>query len=141
MNFTIGEVAEKMGVSVHTLRYYDKEGLLPFVERHENGRRIFHERDIILLNTIECLKKTGMALKDIRQYVIWCEEGYSSVSQRLQLMENRKQEVQKQIDELVEMMTTIEHKCEFYRNAIETGTTDMCDEERASWANEILSMK
>lgn len=141
MNFTIGEVAEKMGVSVHTLRYYDKEGLLPFVERHENGRRIFHERDIILLNTIECLKKTGMALKDIRQYVIWCEEGYSSVSQRLQLMENRKQEVQKQIDELVEMMTTIEHKCEFYRNAIETGTTDMCDEERESWANEILSMK
>ena len=67
MTYAIGEIAEKMNLSIHTLRYYDKEGLLLFVQRTENGRRVFSDRDIILLSTIECLKATGMPLKDIRQ--------------------------------------------------------------------------
>ena len=138
MNYSIGTVAEKMNLSVHTLRYYDQEGLLPFVERDASGRRIFHERDIILLNTIECLKKTGMSIKEIRQYVDWCVEGVSSVPQRYELMLQRKQEIEAQMQELQKMLDTIQTKCDFYQQALETGSTEMCDTERIIWAEKIL---
>ena len=139
MNYSIGEVAEKMNISIHTLRYYDQEGLLPFLERSPNGRRIFHERDIILLNTIECMKGTGMQLKDIKQYVNWCVEGFSSVPQRYELMLQRKRDVEEQIENLNKMLATIDHKCEFYRNSLELGTTSMCESDREEWAKEILN--
>lgn len=90
MVYSIGEVAEKMGLSIHTLRYYDKIGILPLVERSENGRRMFTDKDLIMLNTIECLKKTGMQLKDIKQYIDWCAEGASTTKQRFDLFAERK---------------------------------------------------
>jgi len=139
MNYSIGEVAEKMHLSIYTLRYYDQEGLLPFIERSLNGRRVFHERDIILLNTIECLKGTGMSLKEIKQYVLWCVDGFSSVPNRYEMMQHRKQDVVTQIKALNKMLETIENKCEFYQKAMETGNTDMCSLEREAWAEKILS--
>lgn len=141
MPYTIGQVSEKMNITIHTLRYYDNEGLLPFIERSESGRRIFNDRDIILLNTIECLKKTGMSIKDIKQYVDWCVEGFSSVPQRLDLMIKRKKDVENHIAELQKMLDTINHKCEFYQKALETGSTDMCESERDKWVNDILLLQ
>ena len=85
MNYTIGELSKIMNVSIHTLRYYDNEGLLPFVQRKPNGQRIFTHRDLIFLNTIECLKSTGMPLKEIKQYIEWCIEGMPTVPQRYEL--------------------------------------------------------
>lgn len=66
MDYTIGEVAKIINISPHTLRFYDKEGLLPFVERSESGIRRFKEEDFGKLMIIECLKKTGMPIKDIK---------------------------------------------------------------------------
>ena len=82
MDYTIGELSKIMNVSIHTLRYYDNEGLLPFVQRKPNGQRIFTHRDLIFLNTIECLKSTGMPLKEIKQYIEWCIEGMPTVPQQ-----------------------------------------------------------
>ena len=111
---------------------------MSFVERSENGRRVFYDRDVILLNTIECLKKTGMQLKEIKQYVYWCEEGFSTVPQRLELMRKRKDEVQEQIADLDKMLATIAHKCEIYEKSFESGTTNLCGLDQSSWADEIL---
>ena len=72
MTYSISEAAKQMGVSVHTLRYYDKEGLLPFVER-VNGRRVFKDSDFSWLKIISCLKNTGMPLKEIRRYMELCQ--------------------------------------------------------------------
>ena len=66
MTYTIGEMAKILGVTTSTLRYYDKEGVIPFVERSEGGQRIFKDDDISWLRVIECMKKTGMPLKDIK---------------------------------------------------------------------------
>lgn len=141
MSYTIGEVAEKMNLTIHTLRYYDKEGLLPFVERSESGRRVFSDRDIILLSTIECLKATGMSLKDIKQYVDWCVEGKETVPQRYELVKNQKKVLENQMAQLQRMLDAINFKCEFYKQAIETGSTDLCDNERAEWAGKVISGK
>ena len=67
MIYTVGEMAKRIGVAPSTLRFYDKEGLLPFVERSEGGIRVFKDADYEWLQVIGCLKKTGMPLKDIKE--------------------------------------------------------------------------
>lgn len=69
MIYTVGEMAQKRGVPASTLRYYDKEGLLHFVERSSGGIRMFRETDFEWLQVIRCMKKAGMSIKDIRQYI------------------------------------------------------------------------
>lgn len=69
MFYTIGEAAKMLGVAPSALRYYDKEGLLPFVERSESGLRMFTESDMDWLKVIQCLKATGMTIKGIRTFI------------------------------------------------------------------------
>jgi hypothetical protein len=68
MTYTVGQMAKMLGLAGSTLRYYDKEGLLPFVERSSGGIRMFREKDYEWLQIIECLKKAGMSIKDIKKY-------------------------------------------------------------------------
>ena len=75
MIYTVGEMAQKLGVPASTLRYYDKEGLLPFVERSSGGIRMFRERDFEWLQVIRCMKQAGMSIKDIRQYIVPASAG------------------------------------------------------------------
>ncbi|MCG0673647.1 transcription regulator [Lactiplantibacillus plantarum] len=75
MTYTIKEVADKVGLSAYTLRFYDKQGLLPFVSRNESGYRAFTDGDLHLLHTIICLKNTGMAISAIRQYISYVMAG------------------------------------------------------------------
>ena len=75
MVYAIGEMAKMLGVPASTLRYYDKEGLLPFVARSSGGIRQFLESDIEWLRVIGCMKKAGMSIKDIRQELKQQPEG------------------------------------------------------------------
>lgn len=122
MKLTISEVGEKMNLTVHTIRYYDKEGLLPFVERTESGIRYFSEQDIEGLALINCLKSTGMPIKEIKSFVDWCVEGDSTLNQRYAMFIERKESVLKQISELQKALDRIEHKCWYYKTAVEAGT-------------------
>lgn len=83
MAYTVGEMARRMGVPASTIRYYDKEGLLPFVGRSSGGIRVFTEKDFEWLRIIECLKKTGMSLKDIREYIELAMQGDETIARRL----------------------------------------------------------
>lgn len=122
MPYTIKQAAEQMGVSVPTLRYYDREGLLPFIDKKPNGTRIFKEEDFQGLAVISCMKKSGVAIKDIRKYIELCEAGDNTLEQRLTIFLERKADVFKQMEELNEIMKTIEHKIWYYETAIEAGT-------------------
>lgn len=125
MKFTISEVAEKMNLSTSTIRYYDKEGLLPFIERKESGYRIFAESDVRMLQIIHCLKKTGMSIKDIKVFSDWVKEGDSSLKERYEMFLERKKAVKEQISELQKSLELINHKCSYYKTAIEAGTEDI----------------
>ena len=118
MAYSIGEVSEKLNVSVHTLRYYENEGLLASIDRDANGRRVFKPRDLIMLNTIECLKSTGMPIKEIKKYIEWCYEGDSTTQLRYDLFVDRKQVVIDQLNFLNNTMKEIELKCDFYEKAL-----------------------
>lgn len=123
MVYTVGEMAKKLGVAPSTLRYYDKEGLLPFVTRSKSGIRVFQERDLEWLRIIGCLKKTGMALKDIRCFVEMAMQGDTTVAPRLALIIKQRQAVQHKIAELQETLAVLEYKEWYYQTAQAAGTT------------------
>lgn len=138
MEYTIGELAAKMHVTTHTLRYYDEEGLLRHVKRLLNGRRVFTERDVVMLNTIECLKKAGMSIHDIRQYIDWCDEGYASVEKRYELFAKKEEEVLRQLSDLKKVLATVRWKKNFYKQCLDDGEIRFCDEDRMKMAEIIL---
>ncbi|WP_170008840.1 MerR family transcriptional regulator [Bacillus fonticola] len=123
--YSISEVAKELNLTVYTLRYYDKEGLMPFVERADSGTRLFKESDIDALKIIECLKSTGMPIKEIKNFIDWCSDGDSTLQQRYDMFMERKASVEAQIEELKKTMELIEHKCSYYKTALDAGTEDI----------------
>ena len=124
MMYTVGEMAKLLGVPASTLRYYDKEGLLPFVERSSGGMRMFQEKDYEWLQIIACLKKTGMPLKDIRTYIDMAAQGDRTIEARLQMMYRQREAVRAQMAELQKTLDTLDLKCWYYETAKVAGTTD-----------------
>lgn len=122
MLYTIGEMAKRLGVAPSTLRYYDKEGLLPFVERSGGGIRMFKEADFEWLQVIECLKKTGMRLADIKRFVEMSMQGDDTIDERLSLIIKQKEAVKAQIDDLSKTLKALEFKEWYYKTAKEAGT-------------------
>lgn len=122
MPYTIGEMARKMNMPPSTLRYYDKEGLLPFVERSDGGTRMFKESDMEWLSMIECLKKTGMSIKGIKTFIDLCLEGDSTIHERLQLIRRQRDAVQEQIGQLNRTLLRLNYKEWYYETAETAGT-------------------
>ncbi|MBR8644789.1 MerR family transcriptional regulator [[Brevibacterium] frigoritolerans] len=123
--YSISEVAKELNLTTYTLRYYDKEGLMPFVERTPSGTRLFKESDINALKIIECLKATRMPIKEIKNFIDWCTDGDSTLQQRYDMFLERKATVEAQMEELNKNMELINHKCDYYRTALEAGTEDI----------------
>ena len=113
--YSIGEVAAKFNIPESTLRYYEKQGLLPLIERDEAGRRLFSEDQVALLATVICLKTTHMPISGIRQYMDWVLEGDSTVDLRLEMMRNHKDKVLDEIFLMTESLKRIDEKIECYR--------------------------
>lgn len=145
MSYSIGETAKMLGIPASTLRYYDKEGLLPFVDRSSGGIRVFNDADIESLRLIECLKKSGLSIKDIHQFMIWIQEGNSTLVQRREMFHRQRDEVRARMSELQKTLDVVEYKCWFYDTAVERGSSEAVHEipdeelpERVLAAREIL---
>lgn len=120
--YSISEAAKELNLTVYTLRYYDKEGLMPFVERTASGTRVFKESDIQTLNVIECLKDTGMPIKEIKTFIDWISEGDSTLQQRYDMFIEREATVEAQLEKMNKTMEVIKHKRGYYKTALEAGT-------------------
>lgn len=125
--YTIGQVSEMFNLPVSTLRYYDKEGLFPNLERKGNIR-YFSENELEALRVIECLKKSGLEIKDIKQFFIWVTEGSSSYTKRKELFEHRKEIVKEEIKHLEKTLAMLEFKCWYYEKAGADGNEDAINE-------------
>ena len=121
--YTIGQVAEMFGLPVSTLRYYDKQGLFPELER-TSGIRRFGDTELEALRVIECLKKAGMEIKDIRQFFEWVEEGPSTYPNRKAMFEARKKAVEEEMKQLEKTLDMLKFKCWYYEKAMEDGNED-----------------
>lgn len=121
MSYTIGEVAEMMGVTPSTLRYYDQEGLLPEVKR-VNGIRVFEDKDFAWLRILNCLKNTNMPIKKIKEYVELAKQGDSTLESRANIIKEQKENILEQIEQFKYYLKEIEYKEWYYETAIKEGT-------------------
>ncbi len=125
MPYTIKQVSEKMNIPISTIRYYDKKGLLPFLEKAESGYRLFKDSDLQMLQVIDCFKSTGMSIAEMQQFVEMVKKGDTSLQERYDLFLEREKIVQKELDELEKQMKVIQHKLWYYKTALEAGTEDI----------------
>ena len=127
MNYSIGEVSQMFDLPASTLRYYDKEGLLPHIQRQGTGIRRFDQQTIEALRVIECLKKSGMEIKDIKQFMAWCAEGPATYGQRLELFRQQRAKVEQEMARLEKTLAMIDFKCWYYSQAVATGSEAFTD--------------
>lgn len=121
--YTIGQVSEMFHLPVSTLRYYDKEGLFPHMER-VSGIRQFGDKELEALRLIECLKKSGMEIKDIKTFMKWCSKGSSTYPLRRDLFLRQKETVENEIRKLEKVLDMIRFKCWYYEQAVKDGSED-----------------
>lgn len=123
MLYTAGEAAKILGIPASTLRYYDKEGLLPELERSSGGMRMFRDSDFASLRLIQCLKKAGLPLKEIRDFIRLPNDGQKTIDTRLKILSHQKKLLRKKMEELEDMMGMVEYKIWYYETAKRAGTT------------------
>ena len=121
--YTIGQVSEMFGLPISTLRYYDKQGLFPNMER-VSGIRKFSDSEMEALRVIECLKKSGMEIKDIKQFMDWCVEGASNYPQRKALVEKQRERLEAELVHMNKMLDMLKFKCWYYEQAIRDGSEE-----------------
>ena len=124
MFYPIGNVAKMFNIPTSTLRYYDREGLFLNVKRSSGGIRVFTDAEIATLKVIECLKSTGMQIKDIKQFLDWCIEGDKTIQKRRDMFFERRAIVEKQMEELQKTLEVIQFKCWYYETACDAGSED-----------------
>ncbi|WP_235950253.1 MerR family transcriptional regulator [Paenibacillus apii] len=117
MQYTIGQVAEKSNLSIHTLRYYEKEGILPFIKRNESGIRIYEDEHIEWLNFICCLRDTGMSISQLKEFVELTVKGDATIEERIQMLELQKKTIQDQVNTLMSYIGMIDFKIGMYSEA------------------------
>ena len=125
--YTIGQVSEMSGLPISTLRYYDKQGLFPGMER-ASGIRKFSDTELEALRVIECLKKSGLEIKDIKRFMDWCVEGASTYPQRKELFEQQKKTVEAEIAHMNRVLDMLKFKCWYYEQAMQDGCEDRVKE-------------
>lgn len=122
---SIGQVAERTGLSVHALRFYEREGLLADpVRRESNGRRVYTEDDVDWLNMCIKFRSSGMPLDTIRRYTDLVRQGPGNEADRLALLKSHQDYVSAQIAELNECLNVITWKVDIYQAALDAGEAD-----------------
>lgn len=118
----IGEISKLTGLSISTLRYYDKHGLLPNLDRTPGGIRTFTKDDLNTINMINCLKTSGMKINDIKQFMEWCSQGDKTINNRLNMFYEQEKNIIKQIEDLNKSLKLIKFKQWYYETAKKDGT-------------------
>lgn len=116
--YSIGEISKMFQLPISTLRYYDKEGLFPHLKR-VNGVRQFSESEIETLRVIDCLKRSGLEIKEIKEYMSLCSLGNTTLKQRKEIFEKQKEEVLQEMEKLQKVLSMLNYKCWYYDQAIE----------------------
>lgn len=123
--YTIGQAAQRTGLSVHALRFYEREGLLASpVQRTPDGRRTYRELDLEWLDLCIKFRSSGMPLAAIRRYTELVRQGAGNEAERLTILREHQQRVIAQIDALTDCLELIAFKVTLYEESLSTGTAD-----------------
>ena len=123
--YTIKEVAEKMDISEHTLRFWAKSGFFPFLTRNDNNVRMFSENDLNWVRIVKCLRSVGTQTKDVKRYIDLCIIGDSTIKERYQIILDTKAKALEQMNELKKQLELLDYKENFYKNLIKNHLEDV----------------
>ncbi len=127
MLYIIGQISTMTNLSISTLRYYDAEGLFPNLNR-KSGIRQFSDRELETIRVIECLKKSGLEIKEIKEIIKMCQEGPKTYKQRKALFDNQKTLVEEKIKKLNKTLDMLNFKSWYYETAIKDGNEEYLKE-------------
>lgn len=127
---SIGRVAEKVGLSIDTLRYYEREGLMAPVARAPNGHRRYAESDLGWIALLKCLRTTGMPISEMRRFAYLVGQGASTTAQRLEMLEFHRRKLRARLREIEGMMPTLDEKISTYRRSVAGGSKEPADHRR-----------
>lgn len=122
--YTIKEVADKMDVSEHTLRFWAKSGFFPFIKRNQNNIRLFSENDLDWVKIVKCLRSVGTENKAIKRYIDLCIVGDSTIKERYEIIKTTKEKANQQLAELKKQLDLLNYKENFYQNLIKNNLED-----------------
>ena len=128
MNYTIKKVSEMTGLSIPTIRYYDKEELLPDLQRKESGYRIFSDQDLESIDLIECFKASGLTIREIRHFMSLVKQGDVTLAERLAIFQTH---IARLEEKLAAVQNALEHSrrtLTFYEIAAKTGSEEAAKE-------------
>lgn len=121
-NYSIGEVSRKTKMNTSTIRYYEKNGLLPFVKRDAARRRQFSDVDLGYLEVIDCMKKSAISIKEIADFMDLCFQGDKSLQKRYDFLEDHEHQLEQRIKELQDNLEFLRWKKWYYQQALEAGS-------------------
>ena len=116
--YTMKNICDELNITYETLRYYCNEGLVPNVKRDHNNYRVFDDRDLNWLVSLQCLRKCGLSIKEIKEYLNLCLEGTSSIKVRKEILAVKKENLLKEIKRIEECIAFIDHKQDFYDDVL-----------------------
>ena len=122
--YTIKEVADKMDISEHTLRFWAKSGFFPLLTRNNNNVRMFPENDLNWVRIVKCLRSVGTQTKHVKKYIDLCIIGDSTIKERYQIILDTKAKALEQMDELKKQLELLDYKENFYKNLIKNHLED-----------------
>ena len=122
--YSIQEACEKTGLTAHTLRFYEKEGLLTNVGRSAGGFRQYSDEDMEWLGLICCLKNTGMPLQEIARFVQLAHEGDHTLEERVELLKDHRKKLIERMEEMQRYLDKITWKVNFFSEKLETWKTE-----------------
>lgn len=123
--YTIKEVSQKLDISEHTLRFWAKCGMFPFVSRDEHNIRQFSENDLNWVKIVKCLRSVGVDNKSVKKYIDLCVEGDSTIEERAEIIKRTKEQAYKELDELKKQIDLLEYKENFYKDLIKNKSKDI----------------
>lgn len=112
--YAMKEACEKTGLAYETLKYYCNQGLVPNVKRDEKNRRIFDDRDIAWINSLNCLRNCNMSIQEMREYIQLCMEGEVSIPERKQILAKKRQSLEEELKRIQDSIDYIDWKQGFY---------------------------
>ncbi len=122
--YTIKEVAKKMDISEHTLRFWAKSGFFPFIKRNENNIRLFSDNDLDWVRIVKCLRAVRTENKAIKRYIDLCIKGDSTIPERYGIIQATKLKAEQQMLELQQQMDLLNYKEKYYQNLIKNNLKD-----------------
>lgn len=112
--YTVKQLSDKYNISVHTIRFYDDQGLFPDVTRNAQGARVFNEEHIEWVNLILCLRNTGMSVADIKNYIELCQVGDSTILKRYRIILDQKKRAEEDLRAMQKRLDVLNCKEKYY---------------------------